>query len=102
RIVTYSDEPGSTILVASQIKYLMDDDVVVVGSHDYEAPLRLDSHAELAGMAEQGLQVSSSLADLTDLRAVNQMIDLVEEAAAVIRALAEEDFGPADSLFLEV
>lgn len=102
RIVPSDVEPGSTILVASQIKYLMDDDVVVVGSYEYEASPRLESHAELAGMTEQGLQVSSSLSDLTELQNVNRMLDLVEDAAAMIRALSEEDFGPVDSLFLKV
>jgi hypothetical protein len=102
RIVPSDVEPGSTILVASQVKTLMDDDVVVVGSYEYEASPRLESHAELAGMTAQGLQVSSSLNDLTELQNVNRMLDLVEDAAAMIRALSEEDFGPVDSLFLKV
>lgn len=102
RVMWRTDEPGSTILVASQIKYLMDDDVVVVGSYDYEAPSRLDSHAELEAMADGALQLSSSLTDLTGLTSVVEMTGVVEDASAMARSLTEDDFGPADSLFLKV
>lgn len=92
--------PGSTILIVSQIKYLMDDDVLVVGDYEFEAAPRLASHAELDGLAVQALQVSAGLAELGDLRSVKQMVDLVEDASALARGLTEDDFGPLDSLFL--
>ena len=94
--------PGSTILILSQIKYLMDDDVVVVGDYEFEAAPRLASHAELEGLAAQALDVSSGLAELSDLRSVKQMADLVEDASAMAQDLTEDDFGPLDSLFLKV
>lgn len=94
--------PGSTIAIVSQVKYLMDDDVLVVGDHEFEAAPRLASHAELDGLAAQALQVSADLAELADLRSVKQMVDLVEDASAMARGLSEDDFGPLDSLFLKV
>jgi len=94
--------PGSTIAIVSQIKYLMDDDVLVVGHREFEAASRLDSHAELEGLAARALDVSADLADLADLRSVKQMVDLVEDASVMARGLGEDDFGPVDSLFLKV
>lgn len=94
--------PGSTIAIVSQIKYLMDDDTLVVGDHPFEAAMRLDSHGELEGLAARALDVSSGLADITDLRSVKQMVDMVEDASAMAHTLGEDDFGPLDSLLLNV
>ena len=94
--------PGSTIAIVSQIKYLMDDDILVVGDHEFDTAPRLDTHAELEGLAARALDVSAELADLADLRSVRQMVDLVEDASAMARSLDEDDFGPVDSLFIKV
>lgn len=94
--------PGSTIAIVSQVKYLMDDDVLVVGDHAFDAAFRLAVHAEVEGLAGQALAVSAGLTELADLRSVTQMVDLVEDASALARGLHEDDFGPLDSLFLKV
>jgi hypothetical protein len=94
--------PGSTIVLVSQIKYLMDDDIVVVGDHPFDTGFRLDVHAELDGLAARALDVSAGLADLTDLRSVTQMVGLVEDASTMARGVVQDDFGPLDSLFLKV
>lgn len=94
--------PGSTILILSQVKYLMDDDVLVAGDHEFQVAPRLASHAELEGLAARALDVSADLADLSDLRSVKQMVHLVEDASAMARDLSEDDFAPLDSLFLKV
>lgn len=94
--------PGSTIAIVSQIKYLMDDDILVVGDHAFDPAPRLDTHAELEGLAARASEVSAELAELADLRSVKQMVDMVEDASAMALDLSEDDFGPVDDLFLKV
>ena len=94
--------PGSTIAIVSQITYLMDDDVLVVGDHEFDAAFRLAVHAEVEGLAGEALAVSAGLDALTDLRSVTKMVDMVEDASVLAQGLHEDDFGPLDSLFLKV
>lgn len=99
--VASSDEPGSVILIASQIKYLFDDDVLVLGDYEFEPQIRYEAHAELEGMVDQALAVSASLTDLADLRSVPQLVKLVEDASAMVRELTPDDFGGEGNVFLE-
>ncbi|WP_173930914.1 hypothetical protein [Chelativorans sp. Marseille-P2723] len=85
-------EPGSTILIASQYKYLSDDDVLVVGDIDFIGELRTEAHAELEALSHHALSVSSGLAELADLRSVAQVVELVDQAPSLVQKLSAEDF----------
>lgn len=99
--VASANEPGSVILIASQIKYLFDDDVLVLGDYEFEPQVRHEAHAELEGMVDQALAFSASLTDLADLRSVPQLVKLVEDASAMARELTLDDFGEEGTVFLE-
>lgn len=94
--------PGSTILIASQVKYLHDDDVLVVGNYDFDARPRLSAHDELEELATEALHVSSSLGAFAELHSVPQMLGLMSGAPDIIDALGSDDFTGVDSLYLQI
>lgn len=95
------EEPGSTVLIASQVKYLMDDDVVVVGDYAFEGVSRAAAHAELADMTDTALAPSSDLAALANLRSVPDILTLMDGMTAEISALSTRDFSAFDNVHVE-
>jgi hypothetical protein len=95
------EEPGSTILIASQVKYLMDDDVIVVGDYKFTSELRTDVHAELESLAAQALSISEDLARAGEIRSVQDSLDLVAATQELAKTLSEDDFDGFDNVLVE-
>lgn len=94
-------EPGSTILIASQIRYLMDDDVLVVGDLDVKPGPRTEVHVELESMLDRALAVSSGLTDLAELQSVTQLIGLVKYAPSAVGTIAASNFVDFNTFHVE-
>lgn len=95
------EAPGSTILIAAQIKYLMDDDTIVVGDHEFTPGFRSEIHAELESLAAQALAISADLAVPGEIRSVQDSLDLVAATQELARTLSEDDFDGFDNALVE-